>query len=149
MLRSKRLLACSLQAAKLNWRTEAVSKQTPFSADRLISQLSSRLSSGANTVEAAEKPPQYVKSGRLDARHFPHRLPVFAVVEVGPTQYKVSADDLIYAEKLKDVDVNDTVKLTRVLLLGSRYETIVGRPLVPGASVTAAVEVQIYAVSLS
>ena len=45
-------------------------------------------------------------------------------------------------EKLRHVDVNDKINIQRVLMLGSRYETIIGRPLVPGAFVTAAVEVR-------
>ena len=46
------------------------------------------------------------------------------------------------SEKLRDVDVNDRVKLGRVLMLGSRHETIIGRPLIPNASVTAVIEEQ-------
>ena len=45
-------------------------------------------------------------------------------------------------EKLRHVDVNDKINIKRVLMLGSRCETIIGRPLVPGAFVTAAVEVR-------
>jgi large subunit ribosomal protein L21 len=67
---------------------------------------------------------------------------VFAVVEVGGTQFKVTPDDVIITEKLAGVDVNDTLALQRVLLLGSQAETIIGRPYVPGASVVAAVEEQ-------
>jgi hypothetical protein len=67
---------------------------------------------------------------------------VFAVVEVGGTQYKVTPGDVIIVEKLADVDVNDKLQLQRVLLLGSRAETIIGRPYIPAAAVTAAVEVR-------
>jgi len=52
----------------------------------------------------------------------------------------VSPDDLVVSEKLKGVDVNDRLALGRVLMLGSRSETVVGRPHIPGASVTAVVE---------
>ena len=45
------------------------------------------------------------------------------------------------SEKLKGVDVNDRLALGRVLMLGSRIETVIGRPHIPGASVTAVVEV--------
>ena len=68
--------------------------------------------------------------------------PVFAVVEVGGTQYKVTPDDVIITEKLDGVDVNDKIKLQRVLVLGSAEETVIGRPYVPEASVIAAVEEQ-------
>lgn len=36
---------------------------------------------------------------------------LFAVVEVGPHQFKVTTDDLIYVEKLGDVDINDKVRI--------------------------------------
>lgn len=79
---------------------------------------------------------------RLAGFFRPARRRVFAVVEVGSTQYKVTPDDVIITEKLAGVDVNDTLRLGRVLVLGSAAETIIGRPFVPGASVTAAVEEQ-------
>ena len=53
----------------------------------------------------------------------------------------MSPDDLVYSEKLKGVTVNDKLALMRVLMLGSETETVIGRPLVPHARVTAAVEV--------
>ncbi len=56
---------------------------------------------------------------------------------------QVSPGDVVVSEKLRGVDVNDKVKLSRVLMLGSRYETIIGRPIVPSASITAVVEVQL------
>jgi len=79
---------------------------------------------------------------RLAGFFRPARRRVFAVVEVGSTQYKVTPDDVIVTEKLAGVDVNDTLRLGRVLLLGSAAETTIGRPFVTGASVTAAVEEQ-------
>ena len=57
-------------------------------------------------------------------------------------QYKVTPDDLIVTEKLSGVDINDKIRLNKVLLLGNKSETIIGRPLVEGASVVAAVEEQ-------
>lgn len=68
--------------------------------------------------------------------------PIFAVVEISGTQYKVTPDDLIVTEKIPGLDIHDTIKLNRVLLLGSKTETVIGRPYVPNASVTAAVEEQ-------
>ena len=68
--------------------------------------------------------------------------PLFAVVEVSGTQYKVTPDDLIVTEKVSGVDVNDVIRLNRVMLLGSKTETIIGRPYIQEASVTAAVEEQ-------
>ncbi|GIL59021.1 hypothetical protein Vafri_13995 [Volvox africanus] len=64
----------------------------------------------------------------------------FAVVQLAGTQFKVTTDDIIFVNQLPDVEVNDVLALDRVMLLGSRAETIVGRPFVPGATVLAAVE---------
>lgn len=89
-----------------------------------------------NTIPAD----QYSYSGRLTEHYNVQRKPVFAVVELGPTQFKVTPDDLVYSEKLH-VDVGDQVKLNRVLLLGNTATTVIGRPHVPGATVTAVVEV--------
>lgn len=86
-------------------------------------------------------PPQYQRSGSIQGRYTVPRKPVFAVVEVGATQFKVSPDDLVYSEKLKGVTVNDKLSLMRVLMLGSETETVIGRPFIPEASVSAAVEV--------
>ena len=87
-------------------------------------------------------PPQYERTGTVGGKYSVERKPVFAVVEVGATQFKVSPDDLVYAEKLKGVAVNDTLALMRVLMLGTAAETIIGRPFIPDARVTAAVEVR-------
>ena len=84
---------------------------------------------------------QYSYSGRLTEQYDVKRKPVFAVVELGPTQFKVTPDDLVYSEKLKGVDIGDQVSLNRVLLLGNTATTVIGRPHVPGATVTAVIEV--------
>lgn len=88
---------------------------------------------------------QYSYSGTITEQYDVKRKPVFAVVELGPTQFKVTPDDLVYSEKLKGVDVGDEVSLNRVLLLGNTATTVIGRPHVPGATVTAVVEVQLLA----
>ncbi|KAL3680552.1 hypothetical protein R1sor_023508 [Riccia sorocarpa] len=64
----------------------------------------------------------------------------FAVVQVGSHQFKVTPGDMIYTEKLKYADINDQLSLNKVLLLGSLKQTVIGRPIVPDASVIAAVE---------
>ncbi|KAE9613537.1 hypothetical protein Lal_00016167 [Lupinus albus] len=66
--------------------------------------------------------------------------PVFAVVQIGSHQFKVSNRDSIFTERLKFCEVNDKLILNNVLLVGSESQTIVGRPTVPGAAVHAVVE---------
>ena len=65
----------------------------------------------------------------------------FAVVRLGGTQYKITKDDVIVAEKL-DVQVGADLIIDEVLLVGSDLATVVGRPTVPKATVTCAVEEQ-------
>ncbi|KAJ9690466.1 hypothetical protein PVL29_012888 [Vitis rotundifolia] len=66
--------------------------------------------------------------------------PVFAVVQIGSHQFKVSNGDCIYTERLKFCEVNDKLILNRVLLIGSSSQTIVGRPTLPDVAVHAVVE---------
>ena len=65
----------------------------------------------------------------------------FAIVRLGGTQYKITKDDVIVAEKL-DVQVGADLIIDEVLLVGSEAATVVGRPTVPRATVTCAVEEQ-------
>ena len=68
----------------------------------------------------------------------------FAVVELGGTQYKVAADDVIAVEKLK-AEVGSIIHVNRVLLVASKDATIIGSPLVKDATVEAVVEEQTLA----
>ncbi|KAG7958988.1 hypothetical protein I3843_10G048600 [Carya illinoinensis] len=66
--------------------------------------------------------------------------PIFAVVQIGSHQFKVSNGDCIFTERLKFCEVNDKLILNKVLLLGSSSQTIIGRPIVPDGAVHAVVE---------
>ncbi|XVF27642.1 hypothetical protein REPUB_Repub14bG0125800 [Reevesia pubescens] len=73
-------------------------------------------------------------------RVFKDYEPVFAVVQIGSHQFKVSNGDTIFTERLKFCEVNDKLILNKVLLLGSPTQTIIGRPIVLDAAVHAVVE---------
>jgi large subunit ribosomal protein L21 len=81
-----------------------------------------------------------VKHGEGDEKVKISEKNVFAVVSVGSHQHKVSPDDLFFVEKLHGANVNDVVQLPRVLMLGSKTKTIIGRPVVENARVTCLVE---------
>ena len=148
MLLHRRALQSSLAAVAAFARpalttADVTSIANPRSDSTVLEHLP-RLFASFNTPAGicdTERPPRYSKAGRVAGRYFLERSPVFAVVEIGPTQFKVSVDDLVYTEKVRGVDVDDKIALHRVLMLGSRYETVIGRPFIPGASVIAAVEV--------
>lgn len=63
---------------------------------------------------------------------------MYAVVETGGKQFRVSVGDTIYAEKL-EVNEGDTVTLDKVYMISSESESKVGTPLLNGAAVTAKV----------
>lgn len=61
---------------------------------------------------------------------------LYAVVETGGKQYRVSTGDTIYVEKL-NVNEGDEVVLDRVLLVSKDGKIQVGKPYVEGAKVVA------------
>ncbi|KAL3845612.1 hypothetical protein ACJIZ3_003015 [Penstemon smallii] len=67
---------------------------------------------------------------------------VFAVVMVGSRQYIVFPGRFIYTQRLKGADVNDKITLNKVLLVGTKTSTYIGKPIVPNATVHAIVEEQ-------
>ena len=60
---------------------------------------------------------------------------MFAVLNTGGKQYKVSQGDLIKVEKLKN-DVGDKVTLSQVLMVGQGEDVEVGSPYVSNCEVT-------------
>ena len=62
---------------------------------------------------------------------------MYTVVEIKGHQYKLAAGDLIDVEKI-EAEVGSTVTFDKVLLVGGT-KTIVGAPVVGGATVTAKV----------
>lgn len=64
----------------------------------------------------------------------------FAVIKLSGTQYKVSLDDTIVSNLIHGYDIGEMMELTDVLLVGTQNETLVGRPLVAGATVVLEVE---------
>ncbi|EPS65250.1 hypothetical protein M569_09526, partial [Genlisea aurea] len=85
------------------------------------------------------------------------REEVFAVVMVGSRQYIVFPGRYIYTQRLKGANVNDkasssiflllrnfpSISLNKVLLVGTKTSTYIGKPIVPNATVLATVEEQI------
>ncbi|GJM89713.1 hypothetical protein PR202_ga05926 [Eleusine coracana subsp. coracana] len=91
-------------------------------------------------VEAAEIGYKVVGPLGSDEKPFKPYEPVFAIVQIGSHQFKVSNGDSIFTERLKFCDVNDKLILNRVLMLGSQTQTVIGRPTLPDAAVHAVVE---------
>ncbi|XP_073048104.1 large ribosomal subunit protein bL21m-like [Primulina eburnea] len=90
--------------------------------------------------EAAEIGYKVIGPLQESDRVFKPYEPVFAIVQIGSHQFKVSNGDSIFTEMLKFCDVNDKLILNKVLMLGSKSQTIIGRPILPDAAVHAVVE---------
>jgi large subunit ribosomal protein L21 len=62
---------------------------------------------------------------------------MYAVIETGGKQYRVSPGDILDIELLRGADkAGDDVRFDRVLLIGGDGATQVGAPLLDGAAVT-------------
>ncbi len=66
---------------------------------------------------------------------------MYAIIETGGKQYKVSEGDVIFIEKLEAAE-GETVTFDKVLVVADGDKVNVGAPVVDGASVTAKVEKQ-------
>ncbi|EFA80238.1 ribosomal protein L21 [Heterostelium album PN500] len=65
----------------------------------------------------------------------------FAVVHLGGKQYKVIKGDVIMSDRIH-VEVGEHIILDKVLMLGTKEQTMIGTPLVDGAKVHAFIEEQ-------
>mmetsp|Transcript_17093 Transcript_17093/g.31605 ORF Transcript_17093/g.31605 Transcript_17093/m.31605 type:complete len:385 (+) Transcript_17093:177-1331(+) len=68
---------------------------------------------------------------------------LFAIVELGGSQHKVTTDDVIVVNRLKPVEdfkIGSVHTLKNIMLLGSTHLTLVGLPYVNGAEVDVMVE---------
>ncbi|HEY7781530.1 MAG TPA: 50S ribosomal protein L21 [Ktedonobacterales bacterium] len=63
---------------------------------------------------------------------------MYAVIETGGKQYRVTPGQLLEVERLSE-DPGETVTLDRVLLVSADGRTLVGKPTVPGARVVGAI----------
>ena len=66
---------------------------------------------------------------------------MFAVIRTGGKQYRVVPDAVLKVEKLEG-EAGSTITFTDVLAVGSDAGTVIGAPLVEGATVTATVIAQ-------
>ena len=64
------------------------------------------------------------------------RLKIYAIIETGGKQYKVTPGEIIDVERL-DVTEGNTIELDKVLLIAEGDKVTVGRPTVDGAKVIA------------
>lgn len=66
---------------------------------------------------------------------------MYAIIKTGGKQYQVSTGEQVRVEKLPG-NVGDTVELADVLLVVENGNTVIGKPVVEGAKVTATISEQ-------
>jgi large subunit ribosomal protein L21 len=64
---------------------------------------------------------------------------VYAIIEDGGRQYKVSSGDKLYVDLRAIPEGQDTIEFTQVLAVGEGAKAKIGQPLVEGAKVLAKV----------
>jgi large subunit ribosomal protein L21 len=74
-------------------------------------------------------------------------MALFAVIETGGKQYRVAEGDVIEVERLPGAD-GDTVEFGRVLMVQELNETVIGKPTVPNAKVSARIMGQFRAAKI-
>ena len=65
---------------------------------------------------------------------------MYAVIKTGGKQYKVSEGEFLKVEKLEG-EIGDSVEFAEILMVGGA-KTVVGTPIVSGASVLAKIAIQ-------
>lgn len=63
---------------------------------------------------------------------------MYAVIQTGGKQYRVSEGDLLRVEKLPG-EVGDSLEIAEVLMIGGAGEAKIGKPFVPSAKVEASI----------
>jgi large subunit ribosomal protein L21 len=64
------------------------------------------------------------------------RLSIYAIIDTGGKQYRVSPNNTLEVEML-DVAEGDKIGLEKVLLIGDGEDTLIGDPIIKGAKVIA------------
>ncbi|GAV66047.1 Ribosomal_L21p domain-containing protein [Cephalotus follicularis] len=138
-----RLSSSLLPLSKIYLSLSRPKASPPFLSTRPAFSHITRFSESEAAVVDTEpdkgEPAQIVEIGPKEE---PKREEVFAVVMIGGRQYIVFPGRWIYTQRLKGANVNDKIVLNKVLLVGTKTSTYIGKPVVTNAAVHAVVEEQ-------
>lgn len=65
---------------------------------------------------------------------------MFAVALLGGKQHKVTPGDLFMVTRQQGVDIGEEITLKKIMLVGTRDLSVMGKPYVPGASMVVSVQ---------
>ncbi|XP_022143625.1 50S ribosomal protein L21, chloroplastic [Momordica charantia] len=100
------------------------------------------LRSSESEAAVIESEPAASQIVEVPPEQAPKREEIFAVVMIGSRQYIVFPGRYIHTQRLKGANVNDKITLNKVLLVGTKTHTYIGKPVVTNAAVHAIVEEQ-------
>ncbi|KAH9616730.1 hypothetical protein KSS87_014852 [Heliosperma pusillum] len=145
---SKLNFTTSISTSTLNFSPIKTLKNTQFTPKIVAKAAGTEPSGRENPADVIEKIKRFV--AETEAAEPPkERAPrpfveeVFAVVMIGSRQYIVFPGRWINTQRLKGANANDKVLLNKVLLVGTKDKTYVGKPVVTNAVVHAVVEEQL------
>ncbi|KAG9444262.1 hypothetical protein H6P81_015602 [Aristolochia fimbriata] len=131
-------VAPSSLAVSQNWRIPvAAATESSQTEEALVVEATVVDTEADSDAEATAKTDK--KKNRIE---IPKGEEVFAVVMVGSRQYIVFPGRFIYTQRLKGANVNDKIILNKVLLVGTKSKTYIGKPVVTNAAVHAVIEEQ-------
>ncbi|RWR74833.1 50S ribosomal protein L21, chloroplastic [Cinnamomum micranthum f. kanehirae] len=132
--------SCTLSASR--WRPSLATAESlePEIESEVDSESGSELIQFVETDD--EQEPSIELAQKDEKSEIPKGADAFAVVMVGSRQYIVIPGRYIYTQRLKGANVNDKIILNKVLLVGTKTHTYIGRPVVENAAVHAVVEEQ-------
>ncbi|XP_023537173.1 50S ribosomal protein L21, chloroplastic-like [Cucurbita pepo subsp. pepo] len=120
---------------------------TPISSSFKLSPssrpaLSFVLKSSESEAAVIDSEPAASQIVEVPSEQAPKREEIFAVVMIGSRQYIVFPGRYIHTQRLKGANVNDKITLNKVLLVGTKTQAYIGKPIVTNAAVHAVVEEQ-------
>ena len=112
-----------------SWKNELIRK------DKKRERKMQRIAEKVSPVD--EEPKLVVHSQAVDQIELNDQLKYdsFAIIKLKGFQHKVLADDLLIVHRIEELSVGDTIEVSDVHLVGNKYFTILGRPLVTNAKV--------------
>jgi len=107
-------------------RTRSLSSSTSAVVVSSDEEASLTLGSEKESKRVAEQINKELRPGGASSR-------LFAVIHAAGKQRKVTVEDIIILDKPVDADIGDRIRLNKVLLVGGKNFTVIGRPIL-GAS---------------
>lgn len=134
--RDKAELGDYIEDMNTDWRYRLTHRRWKLPLQRKAAAQARRKQRQAEFIPPEPEAPKLVVHNPLKELVLPTRSEEqFAIVQIGGFQRKVTIDDLVVTDHLKDFQVGDTIVFDQVLLIGSKDYTSLGRPFLENTKV--------------